>query len=425
MPRTSRSLGWVMLALVLGGGGGTVAWAQGGTGVECQLCHGDRDFMRAASGQDTTPRLYVTDSLVRDTRHGRLACGSCHPQQAVGYPHGAGAKAVPCQTCHAQAGLDWAGSIHARNVADRGDAPTCVSCHGSHTVYGADDRRSPTYALNVASLCGGCHADPRIVGTYFMAPEEAQAREAVGQYYQTVHGAALTRAGLVVSATCNDCHGAHRVLPGEEARSSVNRQNIAATCGVCHAGVLEVYQGSAHGAALRERRMGAGGAPAPVCTDCHTSHGIVRASDPRWFAGVVEECGACHQRLYQTYFDTYHGKATKLGFGLTAKCSDCHTAHDVRPASDPQSSVYPLNLVATCARCHPDANANFVQYYAHGDVRDRARYPVLFWVWALMTTLLASVFLFFGLHTVLWVGRLAVNRVRSRPPAEPVHREGA
>jgi hypothetical protein len=411
--RMTRIVG-SLLALLGGGGSWSAATAQGENAVECQACHGDREFVRAASGQDTTLRLYVTDSILRDTRHGGLPCATCHSSQARGYPHAAGPRAAPCQTCHEQAGLDWEGSVHARNAAEEGDAPTCVGCHGAHTVYGAEDRRSPTHPLNAAALCGRCHADPGIIGTYFMAPEQAQAREAVGRYYQTVHGTALTNAGLVVSATCNDCHGAHRVLPAEAARSSVNRQNIAATCGGCHAGVLEVFERSAHGAALRERRLGAEGDPAPVCTDCHTSHGIVRASDPQWFVGVVEECGACHERLYETYFDTYHGKVTQLGFGLTAKCSDCHTAHDVRPASDPGSSVYPLNLVATCARCHPGANANFVQYYAHGDPHDRARYPALFWVWVLMTALLAGVFLFFGAHTLLWLGRVGLNRIRAR-----------
>ncbi|HXV86802.1 MAG TPA: cytochrome c3 family protein [Gemmatimonadales bacterium] len=405
-----RATGALVLALILASG--TRAAAQT-SDVECQLCHGDRDFVQAAAAQDTTLRLLVTDSLLRDSRHARLGCGSCHTGQAQGYPHPAGPKAAACQTCHVQAGRDWAASVHARNAAAQGDAPTCVGCHGSHAVYGAADRRSPTHPLNAAALCGRCHADARIIGTYFMAPEQAQAREAVAQYYQTVHGSALTNAGLVVSATCNDCHGAHRVLPAADAASSVHRDNIAETCGTCHAGVLEVYEGSAHGAALRERG-GRDGRPAPVCTDCHTSHGIVRASDPQWFVGVVEECGTCHQRLYDTYFDTYHGKVTQLGFGLTAKCSDCHTAHDVRPASDPASSVYPLNLVATCATCHPAANASFVKYYSHGDHRDRQRYPVLFWAWAFMTTLLASIFLFFGAHTVLWLGRLGLDWMRTR-----------
>jgi hypothetical protein len=147
-----------------------------------------------------------------------------------------------------------------------------------------------------------------------------------------------------------------------------------------------------------------------VCIDCHSAHAIVRADQPQWLLGVVKECGSCHERLYESYFDTYHGKVTQLGFNLAAKCSDCHTAHNMRPATDPRSSVYPLNLVATCGRCHPDATWNFVKYYPHGDPTDRRRFPVLYWPWLLMTGLLISVMAFFGLHTALWLVRIAIDR---------------
>jgi hypothetical protein len=71
-------------------------------------------------------------------------------------------------------------------------------------------------------------------------------------------------------------------------------------------------------------------------------------------------------------------------------------------------------MVETCSQCHSGANENFVQYYAHGDNRDRERYPKLFWPWLFMTTLLAGVFGFFGLHTLLWLGRTVVDARRRR-----------
>jgi nitrate/TMAO reductase-like tetraheme cytochrome c subunit len=264
-------------------------------------------------------------------------------------------------------------------------------------------------------MCGRCHADPSIIGTYFSTPEEAQARVAVEQYHETVHGVAVERAGLVISATCNDCHESHRVLPGESIESSVNRVNVVKTCGDCHVGVLETYEeGSAHGEAYREHLRGPTGHEAPACVDCHSAHSIVEADEPKWFVGIVEECGKCHENVYETYFSTYHGQVTQLGFELTAKCSDCHTPHNMRPATDPESSVHPLNLVETCARCHPKANQSFVRYYAHGDASDRERYPVLFWSWLFMTTLLVSVWSFFGLHSAFWLIRVTIERVRGR-----------
>ncbi len=392
------------------------AYAQVPEAVVCQKCHGNREFLaRRVSTPQRAAALYVPDSILRDTQHGDIRCTDCHAGYGAGYPHQAEVPVVPCQTCHEQEGADWAASIHAVGEAVE-DTPTCVGCHGSaHTVYDAEDRRSPTYPLNVAAMCGRCHADARIISTYFMAPEAAQARVAVPQYYQNVHGAALTRAGLVISATCNDCHRAHRVLPGDSSESSVNRSHIASTCGTCHVGVLETYEeGSAHGAAYRTARRSVEGYEAPACVDCHSAHQMVRADDPEWFLGISQKCATCHRHLWETYLGTYHGQVTDLGFGVTAKCSDCHTPHNMRPASDPGSSVYPLNLVATCARCHPGANENFVKYYTHGDPHDRERYPLLFWPWLLMTSLLVGVWGFFGMHSLLWFSGVAIERVRRR-----------
>jgi nitrate/TMAO reductase-like tetraheme cytochrome c subunit len=382
--------------------------------VVCAKCHANRDFLVGRGGRGPDSTLYVTAATLADTRHASLRCAACHQGYDAGYPHAAPAKVVPCETCHEAAGREWAASIHAPNAVTSGDAPTCVGCHGSHTVYGKDDRRSPTHPLNVAATCGRCHADPGIIGTYFSTADKAQARTAVAQFYKTVHGGALTRDGLVVSATCNDCHGAHLVLPADSAGSSVNRSHIPATCGACHVGITEVYDQSAHGIAYAHDDTTDSGKQAPVCVDCHSAHEIVRADQPEWFLGVVRECGSCHEQLYETYFDTYHGKVTHLGSTLAATCSDCHTPHNMRRRTDPQSSVYPGNLVATCGRCHPAANANFAQYRAHGDHRDRANYPVLYWTWFLMTALLVSVMVFFAIHTTLWLVRLAIDGVRGR-----------
>ena len=395
--------------------------------VECRNCHANREFL-VGKGRPGMPDslLFVPDSLLHDSKHAGLTCTSCHPAFAGGYPHRITTTiAVPCQSCHQKEGEDWAKSIHAPDAETRGNAPTCTTCHGTHHVLGAADPRSPTYPLNVAGLCGSCHANPKIVGTYFNQPKDTAARTAVNAYYKTVHGIAMTKAGLVVSATCNDCHGAHLILPPDSAQSTINRGHIAETCGKCHVGVLATFDSSSHGQALLTGAKTPSGHSAPVCVDCHPAHQIVSASDPVWFRGVVRECGSCHEHEYETYFETYHGQVTELGFGLTAKCSDCHTAHAMLPMTDPKSSTNPANLVATCGACHPEANANFVRYQPHGDPKNRAMFPRLFWTWLFMTTLLVSVFAFFGAHTLLWLGRLILNRVRGRtnggahPPGGP------
>ena len=58
------------------------------------------------------------------------------------------------------------------------------------------------------------------------------------------------------------------------------------------------------------------------------------------------KCGQCHEEIAKTYFDTYHGKVSQLGYTKTAKCYDCHGAHDILPVSDPQSHLSRDNVVA-------------------------------------------------------------------------------
>jgi len=402
------------------------AAAQAPRGVECEKCHANRDFLASAAtrpGSDTT--LFVRPGILDSTVHRGLRCVDCHRGSDAGYPHRPDMVAVPCQTCHEQPGRDWGASIHAVNAQSRGDAPTCVACHGSHRILSAKDPKSPTFPLNVAGLCGRCHGDARIIGRYFTGPGKEQARIATTAFATSVHGIALTRDGLVVSATCPACHQAHRVLPADSAGSTVNRANIPATCGQCHAGVTAVYDSSAHGPAYPAKPGAGKRHPRPVCVDCHSAHEIGRADRPQWKLGTVEKCGGCHEELYQTYFETYHGQVSRLGAELAAKCSDCHTPHNMRSALDPKSTVFATNLVNTCGRCHPGANANFTRYYAHGDPKQRGRYPLLYWPYVLMTGLLVSVMSFFGVHSVLWLLRTLVERRRrggprgEEPPTAP------
>ncbi len=222
--------------------------------VQCLKCHADHDLLAAnAASRSRDSALFVTGAVLDSSVHHSLQCTDCHRGFGAGFPHRVSQVVVPCSTCHEKEGRNWAASIHAQNAETVGDAPTCVGCHGSHGVRAVSDPRSPTYPLNVAGLCSRCHADPKIIGRYFTGPDYAEARIAATAFPKSVHGIALTRDGLVVSATCSDCHRAHLILPPDSARSSVNRANIPQTCGKCHAGVLKVFDGSAQGPGYPEQ----------------------------------------------------------------------------------------------------------------------------------------------------------------------------
>jgi hypothetical protein len=134
---------------------------------------------------------------------------------------------------------------------------------------------------------------------------------------------------------------------------------------------------------------------------------------------VTHQCDSCHEDLAETYLETMHGKAYKLGYLQAARCSDCHGAHQILASNDPNSSVGLSNIMETCRKCHEDANARFTGYLTHATHHDQDRYPALFYTYWAMTLLLVGVFGFFGIHTLLWLisfRHLTERRRRARTP---------
>jgi cytochrome b subunit of formate dehydrogenase len=125
---------------------------------------------------------------------------------------------------------------------------------------------------------------------------------------------------------------------------------------------------------------------------------------------VTEQCGICHKKLAETYFQTYHGKAYHLGYMKAARCSDCHGAHKILNVKNPNSAVGYKNIVNTCKKCHSSASLRFTGYLTHATHNDN---DVLYYTFWGMTSLLLSVFGFFGLHTLLWLPK-SIREARKR-----------
>jgi cytochrome b subunit of formate dehydrogenase len=142
-----------------------------------------------------------------------------------------------------------------------------------------------------------------------------------------------------------------------------------------------------------------------VCNDCHSAHSIQRTDQSDFRLHIMDQCGKCHEAITASYFETYHGKVSKLGYLKTAKCYDCHGSHDVLPVTDPQSRLSRNNIVKTCAQCHAGAHRQFAGYLTHATHHDPVRYPILFYTFWGMTTLLVGTFIVSGAHTALWLPR--------------------
>jgi len=78
----------------------------------------------------------------------------------------------------------------------------------------------------------------------------------------------------------------------------------------------------------------------------------------------VEKYGSGAEK-FQTFETSYHGIAVQFGEKKVANCASCHGIHDIKPQSDPTSSINQNNIVKTCGKCHPDANANYAKGQIH------------------------------------------------------------
>jgi len=372
-----------------------VFYDQGMSDSDCLRCHASGDIKSSKDGRSLT----VDAAEVKSSRHARTSCSQCHSEVNASRKRACETitKKVDCAACHAEMGQEYEKSIHGRLLAKNDpNAPDCKECHGTHRVLGKKDPVSKTFPTNVPDLCGRCHREGNKAAVRYKGAQH----EILANYTESIHGKGLLKSGLTVTAMCSDCHTAHSVLPLSDSLSSVNRINVPKTCGRCHHGIQEQFERSIHSTIVGKTDK-----QAPVCNDCHSSHTIRRADTDGFKLDIMQKCGRCHEDIAKTYFDTYHGKVTQLGYTKTAKCYDCHGAHDILPVSDPRSHLSRENVITTCQKCHPGATRRFAGYLTHATHHDPKKYPYLFWVFWGMTALLVGTFVLSGLHTLLWLPR--------------------
>jgi hypothetical protein len=201
---------------------------------------------------------------------------------------------------------------------------------------------------------------------------------------------------------CQSCHIGFK--PGPHGADQTTAWLVTAkltACNNCHADQFEMYRGSFHGNLVFGKSSG----EAPVCADCHEAHNILPPGTPEFRATIDPLCARCHPDALKTYMDSYHGKAFILGDVKTAVCTDCHGGHRILPPSDPESMVANQNLVATCGKCHPGANENFVGFMVHVDPQSPSSSFAVWTFYALYIMLIAVVFTFGFVHTTLYIYR--------------------
>lgn len=291
----------------------------------------------------------------------------------------------------------FAASVHGTN--------TCFSCHDDITFEHPDDGVAPKKID-----CAACHEEQSV------------------SYGASAHGLALAD-GDDSAATCVDCHGAHNVTHPTSLDSPLHWSRLAETCGECHPDAAEDVATSVHGVAMQKGRR-----EAPTCTDCHAEHRIEGLKSVSSVKLAEQICAKCHAserintkfkmptRQVESFFDSYHGLAARMGDTHAANCASCHGYHRILPSTDPESSIHPNHLVETCGKCHPGATENFALGKVHLDLDlsfdggDDVGATVNSWVRAIYLALIFVVVGAMSLHSFLsWLHRaLAAKRSPDR-----------
>jgi cytochrome b subunit of formate dehydrogenase len=425
----------------------------------CLVCHGNNTLSMTKGGKSIS--LYVNAALLKESIHSAMACVDCHkgfnPSEL---PHAKVIKPVQCRSCHEVAGFDKSihgvggdepiagctachGSHGIRSVKDpksevsrlkvsgtcgrchkeelqqtaasahggaltsqENASPTCVGCHGAHDVVVTGDRESRVYKTKVEGLCLKCH-----LKNSELLKKIGYSAGFIAGYQRSVHKTALA-SGNLKSATCSDCHGSHSLKKASEPSSSVNKWNIGGTCGRCHADVGKIYQESIHGMAQKK-----GSADAPTCTNCHGEHEILGRNDPSSLVAPrnvsIQVCATCHNSVqlsrkygipseqFNSFQDSYHGLAAKAGSVEVANCASCHGVHNIKPSSDPSSTINKANLASTCGRCHPGAGKNFTRGAVHVVIGPNSGPKILYWIRAIYILLIVVTIGCMFLHNFL------------------------
>jgi len=396
--------------------------AQKATNDDCLTCHGDASLTKDVNGKQVS--LQVDPAHFRTGVHGSvLNCVDCH-KDAKAEPHEQTPAKVKCADCHADEQAAWDRSFHGKAMqSGEKNAANCEDCHGSvHTLLPASDPKSSVNHANIPATCGRCH------GQKFVMEASGHSAEPYVSYQESVHGRAVA-AGKTGAAVCTDCHSAHDILPGSDPKSSIFKFNVPETCGKCHQKVETQFMGSIHGQALKR-----GNGQAPVCTDCHGIHSIKSHIDPNSSVAALNlartTCARCHEgvRLSQefdmqrhpvaTYFDSYHGLASRSGSQVVANCASCHGVHDILPSSDPRSKINPAHLAETCGACHPGVTQKFVLARVHvdGSIQGDFGGKIVRWIRSIYILLILVVISAMALHNfILWLAKARSRRRNAGP----------
>ncbi|MBA4372117.1 MAG: hypothetical protein C0402_04580 [Thermodesulfovibrio sp.] len=204
----------------------------------------------------------------------------------------------------------------------------------------------PAPLIIKAGNCMGCHA-VKDSTKLFTNKETMSVFIDQKDFQKTVHA----------SLQCTDCH--RRVFldnhPGRDIESKKNFiEESAAACRNCHRDE-QLKKKTAHASIIEKPG-------APLCTDCHGSHRVLRVAEWKLSLPGKEYCMTCHRQTMDTTLRSGEKLSLRIDPANLASsvhnkhdCSDCHTeytreAHPVKTfASGREHSIA---VAGVCRKCH-------------------------------------------------------------------------
>ena len=263
----------------------------------CGTCHSDPAIVRKfyismANPSEGYKRSAHYDALMRDgdgaPDQEPPTCSTCHSGHLTLRASDPGSTVYNgkveelCGECHEATHDIYVESIHGRaHRAGHLTAPTCVSCHGEHSIVAPGSEPSSDELIRLSSeTCVGCHEDQDII------QQNGFSALRVSSYRESYHGLA-GKTGSTAIAWCASCHGTHNIYRRDDPRSLVNEDNLTLTCGRCHEGVTAQF------AAIRAHSL--------VTTETTTPAGLVRIGYILLIVAVIGGMLAHNFIIYSRY----------------------------------------------------------------------------------------------------------------------------
>lgn len=348
-------------------------------------------------------------------------CVECHGSHSItppGEPRHRLSVTCGSDNCHASILATYEASVHGSVIAAEEDnpyVPVCEDCHGAHQM---PDPRTGEFHEASPELCGTCHADENIVAQFGLSTDVYQ------DYRDGIHAQLHESNPNLQTPVCTDCHGVHDVKSLRD-----NPLLDSQICAYCHQAIYEKYSQSVHGNALICEAC----PDVPGCTYCHSSHKIPNPNTPQFRIGEPDLCAGCHSDaalmekyglspdVYVTYTQEFHGMTVELYktkwpagsiYCYEAVCTDCHGIHEIRSPDDPKSSVHPDNLIHACRQCHDNAPPQFATAWTGHYKVTQERQPLTYYVNLFYRILIPLVIGGMVLFVLTDIGRRAINHFK-------------